>query len=72
MFYYSNAVCLSISLFVYIFIWNLRMTQVIEEFLKLKTKYQEVIADITQKMGFGMSKFLGAQVETKEDYNEVS
>lgn len=43
---------------------------VIEEFLKLKTKYQEVIADITQKMGFGMSKFLGAQVETKEDYNE--
>ncbi|XP_004346713.1 farnesyl-diphosphate farnesyltransferase 1 [Capsaspora owczarzaki ATCC 30864] len=43
---------------------------VIAEFLKLRPAYQEVIADITKRMGLGMSKFLGAQVHTKDDYNE--
>ncbi|KAJ3311197.1 Farnesyl-diphosphate farnesyltransferase [Boothiomyces sp. JEL0838] len=42
---------------------------VIEEFLKLKPKYQKVIADITKRMGNGMADFITKKVETMQDYN---
>jgi len=44
---------------------------VIAVFAKLKPSYQEVIADITLKMGAGMAKFAEEKtVVTIEDYNE--
>ncbi|KAJ3104974.1 Farnesyl-diphosphate farnesyltransferase [Phlyctochytrium bullatum] len=43
---------------------------VIAEFLKLKERYQIVIADITKRMGNGMADFCaGKKVETMDDYN---
>ncbi|KAJ3047622.1 bifunctional farnesyl-diphosphate farnesyltransferase/squalene synthase [Rhizophlyctis rosea] len=43
---------------------------VIEEFLGLKEKYREVIADITKRMGAGMADFVsGKKVVTLDDYN---
>ncbi|KAH0752688.1 hypothetical protein KY285_005836 [Solanum tuberosum] len=39
-------------------------------FLELDTNYQEVIKDITKRMGEGMAKFLCKEVETIDDYNE--
>ncbi|EDQ85378.1 uncharacterized protein MONBRDRAFT_38891 [Monosiga brevicollis MX1] len=42
---------------------------VIAEFLRLETKYSEVIADICKKMGAGMIKFAHKQVETVDHYN---
>ncbi|XP_049402660.1 squalene synthase-like isoform X1 [Solanum stenotomum] len=41
-------------------------------FLELDTNYQEVIKDITKRMGEGMAKFLCKEVETIDDYNEYS
>lgn len=44
---------------------------VIAVFVTLKPGYQEVIADITKKMGEGMAKYAeGKTVVTVEDYNE--
>lgn len=39
-------------------------------FLDLGKNYQEVIKDITKRMGEGMAKFLCKEVETIDDYNE--
>ncbi|MQM13925.1 hypothetical protein Taro_046853, partial [Colocasia esculenta] len=39
-------------------------------FLELGKSYQEVIEDITQRMGAGMAKFICQEVETVEDYDE--
>nr|AEX58673.1 squalene synthase [Huperzia serrata] len=39
-------------------------------FLNLDKKFQDVIAEITQRMGNGMAKFIVTEVETIEDYNE--
>ncbi|KAJ2498308.1 Farnesyl-diphosphate farnesyltransferase, partial [Coemansia sp. RSA 2052] len=43
---------------------------VINEFMRLPEDYQEVIADITKRMGAGMAKYTQARVNTLEDYNE--
>ncbi|KAJ2460888.1 bifunctional farnesyl-diphosphate farnesyltransferase/squalene synthase, partial [Coemansia sp. RSA 2322] len=43
---------------------------VINEFMRLPTEYQDVIVDITKRMGAGMAKYTRARVETLEDYNE--
>ncbi|KAJ1797899.1 bifunctional farnesyl-diphosphate farnesyltransferase/squalene synthase [Coemansia sp. RSA 2399] len=43
---------------------------VVNEFLLLPTEYQEVIADITKRMGAGMAKYTREHVETMDDYNE--
>lgn len=42
---------------------------VIHEFLKLKPVFQEAIAEITRKMAFGMTEFMGRPVNTLEDWN---
>ncbi|KAI8323131.1 farnesyl-diphosphate farnesyltransferase [Martensiomyces pterosporus] len=42
---------------------------VINEFLRLPTEYQVVIADITKRMGEGMSEFSRRKVVTLEDYD---
>ncbi|XP_078446681.1 squalene synthase 8-like [Wolffia australiana] len=39
-------------------------------FLELDRSYQEVIEDITRRMGVGMAKFICKEVETAEDYDE--
>nr|XP_009769885.1 PREDICTED: squalene synthase-like [Nicotiana sylvestris] len=39
-------------------------------FLEFDKNYQEVIKDITKRMGEGMAKFLCKEVETLDDYNE--
>lgn len=39
-------------------------------FLSLKKEYQEVIADITKRMGEGMSNFIKREVVTLEDWDE--
>ncbi|KAJ2556717.1 bifunctional farnesyl-diphosphate farnesyltransferase/squalene synthase [Coemansia sp. RSA 1933] len=43
---------------------------VIDEFLQLPKEYQEVIADITKRMGAGMAKYTRSRVESMDDYNE--
>jgi farnesyl-diphosphate farnesyltransferase len=43
---------------------------VIEHFLTLPKAYQDVITDITKRMGFGMAEFCTRKVESKEDYNK--
>ncbi|KAI9482034.1 bifunctional farnesyl-diphosphate farnesyltransferase/squalene synthase [Coemansia sp. RSA 989] len=43
---------------------------VVNEFLRLPTEYQEVIADITRRMGTGMAKYTRTRVESMESYNE--
>ncbi|XP_064620625.1 squalene synthase-like [Lineus longissimus] len=44
--------------------------QITAEFQKLKPLYQEVISDITQRMGEGMCKYMQADVDTLEDWDE--
>ncbi|KAG7577954.1 Isoprenoid synthase domain superfamily [Arabidopsis thaliana x Arabidopsis arenosa] len=39
-------------------------------FLQLERGYQEVIEDITKRMGAGMAKFICQEVETMEDHTE--
>lgn len=39
-------------------------------FLNLKKEYQDVIADITKRMGAGMSNFIKREVVTLEDWDE--
>ena len=39
-------------------------------FLGLKTEYQDVIADITRRMGLGMSNFIKREVVTLDDWDE--
>ncbi|KAL2477042.1 Squalene synthase [Forsythia ovata] len=39
-------------------------------FLELKSSYQEVIEDVTMRMGAGMAKFICKEVETIDDYDE--
>ncbi len=43
--------------------------KVIEVFLVLDVKYQNIITDICQKMGNGMADFVEAEIITLEDYN---
>jgi len=43
--------------------------QVIHTYAKLKPPYQDIIEDITKKMGNGMADFLTRNVVTMEDYN---
>ncbi|KAJ2665874.1 bifunctional farnesyl-diphosphate farnesyltransferase/squalene synthase [Coemansia sp. RSA 1199] len=43
---------------------------VIREFLRLPIEYQEVIADITRRMGAGMAKYTRTRVESLDSYNE--
>lgn len=48
-----------------------RFHYVVDVFLDLKPAYQQVIADITRRMGEGMAKYAGEKtVVTLEDYNE--
>ncbi|KAJ1936887.1 Farnesyl-diphosphate farnesyltransferase, partial [Linderina pennispora] len=42
---------------------------VIREFMRLPTEYQDVIADITKKMGAGMAEFTVRRVVSLDDYN---
>ncbi|CAA7013213.1 unnamed protein product [Microthlaspi erraticum] len=39
-------------------------------FLQIKRGYQEVIEDITKRMGAGMAKFICQEVSTTDDHNE--
>ncbi|WZY86383.1 hypothetical protein YC2023_032767 [Brassica napus] len=39
-------------------------------FLELEKGYQEIIEDITKRMGAGMAKFISKEVETVDDYDE--
>lgn len=41
-----------------------QFSTVVEVFLQLDEQYQEVIADITQRMGAGMAKFIELEVRT--------
>lgn len=43
--------------------------KVIEEHMALKPEYQEVIADITKRMGAGMAEYITKKSETMADYN---
>jgi len=43
--------------------------KVIEAFLVLDVKYQNIITDICQKMGAGMADFAETEITTLEDYN---
>jgi len=43
--------------------------RVINTYAKLKPQYQEVIKDISKRMGDGMAEFLQKKVITMEDYN---
>ncbi len=43
--------------------------KVIEAFLVLEVKYQEIITDICQKMGAGMADFVEEEVTSIKDYN---
>ena len=45
--------------------------QVSSEFRKLKPAFQEVIADIAEKMGAGMTLFLEERVNTMAEWDEV-
>ncbi|XP_067939396.1 squalene synthase-like [Watersipora subatra] len=40
------------------------------EFRMLKKEYQEIIAEITEKMGLGMTVFFSRELETDEDWDE--
>ncbi|RKP26708.1 farnesyl-diphosphate farnesyltransferase [Syncephalis pseudoplumigaleata] len=42
---------------------------IIEFFLQIKPRYQQVIADITRRMGHGMAEFCTRRVESKADYD---
>ena len=46
--------------------------QITGEFRQLKPHFQEVIADITEKMGGGMTVFLERKVNTMTEWDEVS
>lgn len=41
-----------------------QFSTVVEVFLQLDEQYQEVIADITQRMGAGMAKFIELEVRS--------
>ncbi|KAJ1724643.1 bifunctional farnesyl-diphosphate farnesyltransferase/squalene synthase [Coemansia erecta] len=43
---------------------------VVSEFKRLPVEFQDIIADITRRMGSGMAKYTRARVETLDDYNE--
>ncbi|KAJ1846786.1 bifunctional farnesyl-diphosphate farnesyltransferase/squalene synthase [Coemansia sp. RSA 2708] len=43
---------------------------VINEFLRLPAEFQDVIADITRRMGAGMAKYTHTRVESLDSYNE--
>ena len=43
--------------------------KVIEAFLELDVKYQNIVMDICQKMGAGMADFVESKITTIEDYN---
>ena len=45
--------------------------QISEEFRRLKPLFQEVISDITAKMGSGMTVFLEGKVDTLAQWDEV-
>ncbi len=45
--------------------------QISGEFRQLKPVLQEVIADITEKMGSGMTVFLQSKVDTMAEWDEV-
>ena len=47
----------------------LEFNNVTEAFLSLDQGYQDVIYDITKRMGHGMRDFIPKEVETVEDYN---
>ncbi|KAL3150785.1 hypothetical protein ABBQ32_000552 [Trebouxia sp. C0010 RCD-2024] len=44
--------------------------RVTDVFLRLNPKYQQVIADITRRMGDGMAKYIQQEVTTISDYDE--
>jgi len=46
-----------------------QMPLVVEAFLGLEDKYQEVIADITERMGAGMAEFIPKEVDTVSEYD---
>ncbi|KAI9099262.1 isoprenoid synthase domain-containing protein [Phlyctochytrium arcticum] len=48
-----------------------RFDVVIAEFLKLKERYQVVIADITKRMGEGMSRYASASVKTSTTIHHI-
>ncbi|KAJ2603030.1 bifunctional farnesyl-diphosphate farnesyltransferase/squalene synthase [Coemansia sp. RSA 1286] len=43
---------------------------VVSEFKRLPTEFQDIIADITKRMGSGMAKYTRSRVESLDDYNE--
>ena len=45
--------------------------QISREFRRLKPVFQEVISDITQRMGSGMCVFLENQVDSMAQWDEV-
>lgn len=47
----------------------LEFNNVTEAFLSLDEVYQDVIYDITKRMGLGMKEFIPKEVETKEEYD---
>ena len=49
----------------------LKCTQISTEFCALKQRFQEVISDITCKMGNGMCMFLQDEVVTMAQWDEV-
>ena len=46
--------------------------QISAEFRRLAPVFQEVIADITRRMGEGMTVFLEAKIDSLEQWDEVS
>ena len=46
-------------------------TQISAEFRKLKPQFQEIINEITMKMGSGMTVFLTEEVKTMDEWDEV-
>jgi farnesyl-diphosphate farnesyltransferase len=44
--------------------------KVIREYQKLDTQYKEVITDITDRMAFGMNKYVLGTVDSYEDWND--
>lgn len=43
---------------------------VVDAFLALEKPYQDVIADITRRMGEGMNEFIQKEVKTVADYDK--
>jgi farnesyl-diphosphate farnesyltransferase len=53
-------------------VFLLSLFQISLEFRNLAEKYQTVIANICQKMGFGMAEFLVNDMISKQDWDKVS